>query len=74
MAEYRRIDLNRASEDELAHIEGVGSQRAHQIIELRERKGTLHDYSELKEIQGFDDRLVEVVQRNTTLGGEPSER
>jgi len=42
-----RIDLNKASEDELMLLPGIGQARARRIVELRQRRGRVESLDEL---------------------------
>lgn len=48
--------------DDLKNIEDFGEERAQLVIEHHDRKGGFNDWSELKEIPGFSDRMTEVLQ------------
>lgn len=54
-----RLDLNRASEEELQLLPGVGTQRARQIVAFRARHGAFRSIEELVELPGFSRVLVE---------------
>jgi competence protein ComEA len=59
------IDLNSASEEELARVGGIGRERARRIVETR----PFNSWEELKDVEGFSDKLVEDLQNaGATLG------
>jgi DNA uptake protein ComE-like DNA-binding protein len=57
-ARARGIDLNSASEEELAGVKQIGAERARTIVENR----PFDDWDDLKELPGFTDRLVQDLQ------------
>jgi competence ComEA-like helix-hairpin-helix protein len=68
------IDLNRASAATLTQIEGIDGQRAHLIVEAREKRGAFHSWEELEEVEGIGETLVERIKARAHLddGGEQS--
>jgi competence protein ComEA len=54
-----RIDLNRATADELEGLPGVGPSRAAAILALRRDRGRLHRLEELLEVPGIGDKTLE---------------
>ena len=54
-----RMDLNRASEEELCVLPGVGSQRARQIVLFRSRQGAFRSVDQLADVPGFTRALVD---------------
>jgi competence ComEA-like helix-hairpin-helix protein len=68
------IDLNAASESALTRIEGIDGQRAHLIVEAREKRGAFHSWEEVEEVEGIGDTLVEKIKARAHLdGGDQSE-
>ncbi len=59
-APARGIDLNKASEQELAEARQIGPERARSIVENR----PFETWEDLKEVPGFNDRLIEDLKRN----------
>jgi DNA uptake protein ComE-like DNA-binding protein len=61
----RNVDLNSASEDELEHVAGLGKEKSKRLVEER----PIRSWDDLKNIEGFDDKLVEDLrQAGATLG------
>jgi DNA uptake protein ComE-like DNA-binding protein len=58
-ARARGLDLNSASERELAEATQIGPDRARSIVENR----PFETWEDLKEIPGFNDRLIEDLKR-----------
>jgi competence protein ComEA len=59
------IDLNRASEQELDGVGGLGHERAQRIVQNR----PFRSWDDLKRVEGFSDTLVDDLrQAGATLG------
>lgn len=55
------IDLNTASESDLARLPGIGRKRAQAIVERRQERGTFHSPQELLEIEGIGPGILENI-------------
>ncbi len=65
----QNVDLNRASEQELAQVGGLGPERARRIVQSR----PFRSWDDLKGVEGFSDKLVDDLrQAGATLGGGES--
>ncbi|MFO7178108.1 MAG: helix-hairpin-helix domain-containing protein [Pseudomonadota bacterium] len=53
------VNLNRASEEELARIGGLGEERAKRMIEKR----PFLNWDDLKRVDGFEERLIDDLRR-----------
>jgi competence ComEA-like helix-hairpin-helix protein len=62
----RRLDINRASEEELRRLPGIGPAIARRILRRREREGPFRDIEELRKVPGIGparfDLLRELVR------------
>lgn len=65
-----RIDLNRASHNELQQLPGIGPAYASRIIERRERVGPFISVDELIEIRGIGRKRLEVLRPLVVAGKE----
>jgi competence ComEA-like helix-hairpin-helix protein len=63
-----RVDLNKASLEDLVALEGVGPKRAQHIIDYRDPHGGFQSIDELESVPGFDAVLVEKVKAQATVG------
>ena len=54
-----KIDLNRATQEELETIQGIGEVKAAAIIEFRNKYGDFEKISELNYIHGIGDNLLD---------------
>ncbi len=60
-ADDRRVDLNRAGEDELAALPGVGPVAARRIVGEREANGAFSTVSDLARVPGFNPAKVRAL-------------
>jgi competence protein ComEA len=71
-----KMDLNTASVEELAGMQGLGEGHARDIVQYREKNGPFKSFDDLKNVPGFDAKLIEVVRENAEIGesspGTPS--
>lgn len=59
------VDLNKASEQDLQRVGGIGEERAKRIVENR----PFQNWEDLKKVEGFNEKLVEdLKQSGATLG------
>ncbi len=63
-------ELNRASVQELERIQGIGHERAEDIVSFREEHGGFKNVEELKKIPGFNNEMMEQVKSGDAEGGE----
>lgn len=61
-----RINLNRAREDELPLLPGIGSRRARQIAEMRREMGPFSSPEELMEIPGIGPKTAKKLEKWVT--------
>ena len=50
-----KVDLNHANIEELRGVEGIGADRAQEIVDYREKQGRIHDVNELDALPHFKD-------------------
>ena len=56
-----KIDLNRASQEDLEAIPGIGPSTAGAIIHYRDRHGPFHSIQELQDVHGIGPKTVEKI-------------
>ena len=66
-----RIDVNAASGPELSQVIGIDSELADRIIEERARNGGFHSMSQLAEIDGGDETILERMRERLIVSAEP---
>lgn len=65
-----KLNINRASQEQLVYLPGIGPVLAQRIIEYREEKGGFHALSELKEIPGIGQLKFERIKEKIILDDE----
>ena len=64
-----RIDLNRASREELERLPGIGPVMAQRILTLRENAGRFRELEELRSVQGIGPATIERLRPLVIIGG-----
>ena len=62
MAETGKIDINKASVEELTTLEGIGPQRARAIVDHRENHGPFRTPVDLTNVSGIGPRTFEAIK------------
>jgi competence protein ComEA len=62
-----KINLNRATLEELKSLPGIGEVTAKNIIEYREKVGVFKNLEELKKVKGIGEKKFEVLKNYLTL-------
>ncbi|MET0343655.1 MAG: helix-hairpin-helix domain-containing protein [Polyangiales bacterium] len=62
------IDLNGASEQDIAEIDMIGKKLAHAIVAARGQRGGFSSWEELREVPGLDAMKIAELQRAARLG------
>ena len=65
-----KLNINRASQEQLIYLPGIGPVLAQRIIEYRDEKGSFHDLSELREIPGIGEIKFAGIKEKITLKDE----
>ncbi len=65
--------LNEAKAQDLEKIEGIGHQRAQDIVNYREENGDFESWDDVKKIPGFSEEMVDVLRTNGADWGEDEE-
>jgi competence protein ComEA len=63
-----RIDLNRASEEDLSLVPGIGERMAAQILLLRLEKGAFRDLSDLLAVPGIKEKKLNSLKDYLMVG------
>jgi competence protein ComEA len=64
------IDLNTADVSELSVIEGLGYERAQDIVDYRDDNGGFETLDELLEVPGITEEMVELLRDSGVMVGE----
>jgi comEA protein len=54
-----KVDVNRATAEELMKLPGIGPKMAHRIVSHRESRGAFQTTEDLKEVKGIGDKTLE---------------
>ena len=69
-----RLDLNRATTDELRRLPGVGPTLAEEIMRARERRGRFRTADDLRSVPGMGPKKLERIRDLVTVEESPSEK
>lgn len=67
MSDSRVININVASEAEIAQIAELGIQHARKIIEYRAKFGRFKTIEELSKVPGIDQRILRGIRSSVTV-------
>jgi competence protein ComEA len=65
------LDINRASEADLALVPGIGERTAFSIVELRHKTGPFRELSELMAVPGIKEKKLGAIGRYVTIRRTP---
>jgi competence protein ComEA len=69
-----RLDLNRASADELASLPGIGTVLAQRVVAFRESVGGFQKIEDLREVKGIGAKKYDRLKSLVTVSPEDSRR
>lgn len=62
-----KININTASADSLTTLSGIGNSKAQAIIDYRNQNGNFKDISELSNVTGIGNSIIEKIKDNITI-------
>ena len=65
--ENKKVNLNKASLEELKQVKGLGGKRAQDIIDHRETSGKFKSVDDLKKVSGIGAKTVEKLKEYVTV-------
>ena len=66
--EDAKIDINKATVEELLAVRGIGRAIAQRIVEFREKNGPYSSVDELLKVQGIGEKSLERIKDRLTAG------
>ena len=69
-AAFAKVNINTASVEELARLNGIGEAKAKAIVEYREANGAFASMEELVKVKGIGDKLLEKLRDDLAIAGE----
>ena len=62
-----KVNINKASIEELMTLTGVGESKAKAIVDYREENGNFKSIEEIKNVSGIGDALYENIKEGITI-------
>lgn len=59
-----KIDINRATAEQLQQLKGIGPSKAKAIIDDREHKGSFHSIEDIKRVKGIGEKLYAGIKES----------
>lgn len=65
-----KININTATQEELAQLKGIGEKLANRIIEYREQHGPFEKLEDILKVKGLGEKFLEENHARITVGEE----
>lgn len=66
-ADNTKVNINKASAEELQTLHGIGPAKAKAIIDYRENQGLFKDIEDIKKVSGIGEKTFEQIQDSITV-------
>jgi len=66
-AEMEKINLNKASVEELIRLSGIGEKRAEDIIAYRDENGEFTHITDIMKVSGIGEKMYEEIKEQITV-------
>lgn len=65
---FAKVNINSASADELATLNGIGKAKAEAIVAYRTAHGNFAAAEDLTKVKGIGSKLIEKIKEEITIG------
>jgi competence protein ComEA len=72
-AEGPKIDLNKATAEELTALDRIGEAIAQRIVDYRDQNGPFETIEDLKKVKGIGEKIFEMNKDRITASGRAGE-
>jgi competence protein ComEA len=67
-AAFAKVNINSATVEELASLNGIGKAKAEAIIAYRTTNGNFATVEDLTKVKGIGDKIIEKIKPEITVG------
>lgn len=67
-AAFAKVNLNTATADELATLNGIGKSKAEAIVAYRNTNGKFTTVEDLSKVKGIGEKIIEKIKPEVTVG------
>jgi len=67
-AAFAKVNINTATVDELATLNGIGKAKAEAIVAYRATNGNFTTVADLSKVKGIGDKIIEKIKPDVTVG------
>jgi competence protein ComEA len=65
---FAKVNINTATVDELATLNGIGKVKAEAIVAYRATNGNFITVTDLTKVKGIGDKIIEKIKADVTVG------
>lgn len=69
-AAFAKVNINTATADELATLNGIGKSKAEAIVAYRTANGNFATVEDLTKVKGIGEKIIEKIKPEVTVGEE----